>query len=216
MWRNFGCQRRHCAIPRLIAGPAFVAFRPAWNPLRERYATILRKTDMSTFYKDDNLTILVNPSPARLKGFINRSGYRCLRGIIDTIGDLYVWDADHMTHSDLDYMFGVEEGLRVDVTESSVSVVLAGGAHELMVPPDNLEMFFDRHGHSGATLEDIDVIEAICDTACDTVRSHRSFKGMDPNEIVADIDPRLSYGRSNLKLVGEMLSEYGKAPARRT
>jgi hypothetical protein len=161
---------------------------------------------MGTFYKDDNLTILVNPSAARLKGFISRSGYQCLRGVIDTAGDLYVWDADHMTHSDLENMFGVEEGLRVDVTESNVFVALAGGAHELMVPPDNLEAFFERHGHPGAALEDTAVIEAICDRACETVRSHRSFKGMD--QIVADIDPRMRHGQTNLKLVGELLSGY--------
>jgi hypothetical protein len=171
------------------------------------------KASMGTFYKDDNLTILVNPSSARLKGFVERSGYKSLRGIIDSAGDLYVWDAEHMTHSDLDYIFGVD-GLRVDVNESSVFVVLAGGAHELMVPPDNLEAFFDRHGHPGAALEDTGVIEGICDAACERVSSHRSFRGTDPSEIVADIDPRLPHGRTNLKLVGEMLSGYGKAPTR--
>ncbi len=168
---------------------------------------------MSTFFKDDDVTILQNPTATRLKGLLSRSGHRCLRGILDDNGDLYVWDASHMTHSDLAFDFGIE-GLRVDIGEDNVFVVLAGGAHELMVPPDNLETFFECHGHPGATLEDTAVIEDICDKACETVRSHRSFKGVAASEIVADIDPRLPHGRSNLSLVSEMLSEYGKVPAR--
>lgn len=169
---------------------------------------------MGTFFKDDDVTILSNPTAARLKAFLSQSGYRCLRGILDDSGDLYVWDANHMTHSDLAFDFGIS-GLRVDISEDAVFVVLAGGAHELMVPPDNLETFFEGHGHPGASLEESDVLAGICDAACLTVRSHRSFKGIDPKGIVADIDPRLHHGRTNLSLVREMNSGYGQARSSR-
>lgn len=169
---------------------------------------------MGIFFKDDDVTILSNPTAARLKALLSQSEYRCLRGILDDGGDLYVWDANHMTHSDLAFDFGIS-GLRVDISEDAVFVALAGGAHELMVPPDNLEIFFEVQGHPGASLEDSDVLAGICDAACLTVRTHRSFKGIDPNEIVADIDPRLHHGRTNLSLIREMNSEYDKARSSR-
>jgi hypothetical protein len=159
---------------------------------------------MSTFYRDDYLTILENPSAPRLQGFLARSGYHSLRGVLTETGDLYVWDAEHMIHSDLDCIFGIV-GLRIDIGEVGATVVLAGGAHELMLPSDNLETFFEQHGHPGATLDDVDVIEAICDAACEEVRGHRSFKNSAFQDIDADIDPRLAHGRTNLAIVAEGL-----------
>ena len=159
---------------------------------------------MATFYKAEGLTILLNPSATRLRALIARSGSRCLRGVIDEEGDFYVWDANHMVHSDLYFDFGIT-GLRLDVSDEAVSVVLAGGAHELMVPAEELENFFSVHGHPGSTLEDSGAIGAICDAACDQVLSHRSFIGRDPCSVVADIDPRLPHGQANLQMVREAL-----------
>lgn len=169
---------------------------------------------MTTFFKSEELTILRNPTAARLRALISNSGYRCLRGVIDDEGALYVWDANHMVHSDLYFDFGIT-GLRVDIAEHAVRVVLAGGAHELMVPSEELENFFSLHGHPGSSLDDTDIIASICDVACSAVIQHRSFRGHSSECVVADIDPRLPHGKANLQLVREMLEDMAARAASR-
>lgn len=160
---------------------------------------------MAVFYKDQERTILENPSAIQLSRFINRSGFSCLRGILTDEGELYVWDADHMTHSDVECEFGTD-GMRIDVSEGGVTAVLAGGAHELMLPAENLEAFFERHGYPGSTtLDDLDVIEKICEVARDTMRSHKTFARRPREEFHVDIDPRCRYGQRNLAIVAEGL-----------
>lgn len=162
---------------------------------------------MSVFHKDDFVTILSNPSTRRLDSFIHGSEHGRVRGLVDEEATLYVWDAESMVHSDLSFDYGVE-GMRLDIDTDGVRIVLAGGAHELMVPPDNLEEFFSTHGYEGGSLEDEDVLIEICETALRRARAHPSFQNRPTESFDADIDPRTRDGRRNIDLMKDMNASY--------
>jgi len=156
------------------------------------------------------LKILKNPSSRRLSAILARAEYSDVRAVLTDVGELHVWDGNEATHADVLDDYGLD-GLRLDLRADSITIVLAGGALELLDCKEKVDVFFERHGHSGATLADTDVLADIADAETLKVRKMDSLRRAMPTlpTVNVDIDPRIDWGAVTLTKVLAFYGEIG-------
>jgi len=166
---------------------------------------------MPIHYRDEYVTIMLNPMPAQIKRMRRQAAYGSLRATLEDSGDLYVWDADAVTHGDVEIDHGIS-GLRFEIFESHLWVSLAGGAIELLDTPEKVEEFFAGHGMPGKTLEDKDNLIEICDAVKDRIMTVESVMKVMPNaKVEFDIDPRQEWGITNLGAIESTLQRQAES-----
>lgn len=163
---------------------------------------------MPIFHKDEDVTIMINPTSSQIKRMLKTAAYGDLRATLDQDGDLYVWDADAITHGDVEMDHGID-GLRLNVDCERVWINLAGGAQELLDEPEKVDAFFETYGHSGSTLENQEAIIAICETIRTRISSIPAIEKLYKKPVVDfDIDPRTETGLTSLDQISSRLQRH--------
>jgi hypothetical protein len=149
---------------------------------------------VSTFFSNRHITIIKNPTAARLSAMMKKVDYSLLRAILTEAGDLFVWDADEMTHASIHEDFEIF-GTRLDLARNTVNIVLAGGARELLCEPEQVAEFFEAHGHPGASMHEDAVVAGICDRETRRITEAVAIRRALPDgfETYVDIDPRIDW-----------------------
>lgn len=154
------------------------------------------------------MRILKNPSPESFAGLQRRAEYGGIRAIVTDEGDLFAWAGSSATHAEVSEDHAIY-GTRLDIFKTTVTVVLAGGALELLDSPEKLKDFMSSHGHPDADIDDVKVLEAICDKETARIRANLNMARVLPDldDLRADIDPRIDWTAATLAMIRDYTSE---------
>lgn len=111
--------------------------------------------------------VVTNPSTEKLKGMLNRSGEKALRGVKDAEGNLHFWDAMKGTHEEGAKFAGVPYDYEKRLYVSSEDGMPLFGDYKNSVTPQDLsryhneDVLFNQPGHGLITGEEYKRLNAI-------------------------------------------------------